>query len=126
MINIEIYKDDILNANFTDLTCSVHKKFLKLSHISCTGNCRECKKNVMKWLLSECQILDDAEKRYLKGVIRPFKNEVLSIRKVSAVSEQIVIQMKSQIEIRLPCFEKGTMYQGMEEGNKYTVEELGL
>lgn len=40
MLNIEKYKDDILNANFTDLTCCVNK----LLHIKCCGECAECKK----------------------------------------------------------------------------------
>ena len=88
--------------------------------------CSTCREDNIEWLLSETQILDDAEKRYLKGVIRPFRNEVKSICKLSYVSEQIVIQMQSGIEIKLPCFKKGKMYQGMEDSKRYTVEELGL
>mgnify|MGYP004656450859 CR=1 FL=1 len=84
------------------------------------------RKENLEWLLSEHQILDDAEKRYLKGVIRPFRNGVSSIRKLSMVSEWIVIEMKNYQEINLPKFEKGTMYCGMEGNKKYTVEELGL
>ena len=45
---------------------------------------------------------------------------------VNSVNEQIVIQMQSGIEIKLPCFKKGTMYQGMEEDKRYTIKELGL
>lgn len=127
MLNIEKYRKTVLDSlNYCNLDSALENIDIGLKEKCNDRNCRECKKQYREWLLSKCQILDDAEKRYLKGVIRPFKNEVLSIRKVSAVSEQIVIQMKSYIEIRLPCFEKGTMYQGMEEGNKYTVEELGL
>lgn len=129
MLNIEKYRDRLKNSN-NSLDCDIRKireKKEEIKNCLCGSmTCPECKKENIEWLLSEAQILDDAEKRYLKGVIRPFRNEVLSIRKLSFVSEQIVIQMKSYIEIKLPCFEKGTMYCGMEEGNKYTVEELGL
>lgn len=83
----------------------------------------------IEWMCSEYQILDDAEKRYLKCVIMPFRNEVKSIFKLllfSEQSEQIAIQMQNDSGIFLPCFEKGTMYQGMEEDKRYTLEELGL
>lgn len=127
MLNIEKYEKAVLDSlNYCVLDRELENVDTGLKEDCSDRNCNACKKWLREWLLSETQILDDAEKRYLKGVIRPFRDKVLSIRKVSAVSEQIVIQMKSYIEIRLPCFEKGTMYQGMEEGNKYTVEELGL
>ena len=128
MLNIEKYKDDILNAEQADVTCSVHNRFLQLSHKSCTGNCRECKKNVMKWLLEEYKedILTEKEKAYLSAVIKPFKNEVLNIQKKSNYYEWISIVMKNNETISLPFFEKETMYKGMEKNRKYTLEELGL
>lgn len=48
MKNIEKYKDDILNVNSTDLTCSVHSVFMKPSRTSCDGDCKECKKHAME------------------------------------------------------------------------------
>lgn len=79
------------------------------------------------------QILDDAEKRYLKGVIRPFRDDVRDIRKMQSIyrlpddgAEYIKICMCSDEEINLPYFRKGSMYKGMELGRKYTLEELGL
>ena len=83
MLNIEKYKDDILNAKQEHLTCSVNDIFLKLSHISCTGNCKECKKNIMNWLLEEAKepILDDVEKEYLSAVIKPFRKIIVTVYK---------------------------------------------
>ena len=106
-----------------EIDCSECERFADNIHDTCCSTYK-----LSKWANSEYKesILDDAEKRYLKGVIRPFRNEVKSIWKLSYVSEQIVIQMQSGIEIKLPCFKKGTMYQGMEESKKYTIEELGL
>ena len=129
MLNIERYRKELENYN-TSLDCDIHKirennEGIR-NHLCISKTCPECRKENIEWLLSEVKILDDAEKSYLRGVIRPFRNEVLSIRKVSAVSERIVIQMRSFLDINLPCFKKGTMYQGMEENRRYTIEELGL
>ena len=74
------------------------------------------------------QILDDAEKRYLKGVIRPFRDKVLYIAKRSIMDrrkEHIYIDLTHDV-ITLPCFMKGTMYKGMKTDKEYTLEELGL
>lgn len=79
------------------------------------------------------QILDDAERRYLKGVIRPFRDDVKYIIKIESIyrlpddgAEYIKICMCSDEDINLPYFRYGTMYKGMEVGRKYTLEELGL
>ena len=78
------------------------------------------------------QILDDAEKRYLKGVIRPFRNQIISIYKeqFGFNHESIIIEYydfdRSQSTLCLPQFEKGSMYNGMEPGRRYTLEDLGL
>ena len=74
------------------------------------------------------QILDDAEKRYLKGVIRPFRDKVLYIAKRSIMDrrkEHIYIDLTHDV-ITLPCFMKGTMYKGMKTDKEYTLEELCL
>ena len=76
------------------------------------------------------QILDDAEKRYLKGVIRPFRNRVKYIAKRDFKSdfttEYISIQLEGSEYTCLPLFKKGTMYKWMEPDHWYTMEELGL
>ena len=73
---------------------------------------------------AKLEILDEVEKRYLRGVIRPF--EVRFIKKVDLTNaEYIYIELKSD-HISLPNFSSNTMYKGMEIGKKYTLEELGL
>lgn len=75
------------------------------------------------------QILDDAERRYLSAVIRPFRNKVLYIRKgrLGGVNgEYISIHFIKCDFTCLPNFKRGTMYKGMEPDRGYTLEELGL
>ena len=133
MLNIEKYKDDILNAKQAHLTCSVYDIFLKLSHISCTGNCKECKKNIMNWLLEEYKepILDDVEKEYLSAVIKPFRKKVSYISKLEKcypeTDQFINITLINGEHICLPYFtRKSRMYIGMEKWRHYTLQELGL
>ena len=72
------------------------------------------------------QILDDAEGRYLKAVIRPFRDKVTEICKVNDIeSDYIVISVEFE-NVCLPDFPTGTMYKGMKKGHDYTIEELGL
>ena len=76
-------------------------------------------------------ILDDAEKRYLKGVIRPFRYKVDFICKVDSIagyrSQNIVIGIADASEdIYLPPFKSETMYKGIKPGHEYTLEELGI
>lgn len=79
------------------------------------------------------EILDEAEKRYLKQVIRPYKI-VNSIQKYIFLGNKLA---KIQIwvpdirgtgcwPIDLPPFKKDTMYKNMEDNKSYTLEELGL
>ncbi len=83
--------------------------------------------DVVNGYIGKPQILDEEEKRYLEGVIRPFRNKVAYIKKVGNFSsdEFITIQLKNEV-IDLPYFKPNTMYKGMELSKVYTIEELGL
>lgn len=95
-----------------------------------------CKNMLVKLLLGELHvkqpILDDVEKRYLEGVLRPFKDRVICIRKGQVNDlEYINIFLKfftgtGDDGLPFPYFEPNSMYKGMELGKKYTLEELGL
>lgn len=76
-------------------------------------------------------ILDDAEKKYLSAVIKPFRNKVYAIAKyedgVDNYYIQIMVKQNVYFEyIDFPYFKKGTMYKGMELKKEYTLEQLGL
>ena len=75
------------------------------------------------------EILDEAEKRYLRGVIRPFRDNVEIIRKLFLPTKEkyfIQIRYKDEPPTNLPYFESKKMYKNMEDNKKYTLEELGL
>ena len=75
------------------------------------------------------EILDEAEKRYLRGVIRPFRDNVEIIRKLFLPTEGkyfIQIRYKDEPPTNLPYFESKKMYKNMEDNKKYNLEKLGL
>ena len=81
-------------------------------------------------------ILDEEEKKYLSAVIKPFRDQVIDIKKIdmylgcNKYDEYILGELGNKDDVvdtfSLPCFPKGSMYKGMETNKKYTLEELGL
>lgn len=86
----------------------------------------------------ETDILSEKEKEYLKSIIRPFKDRVVSIEKRKNINSEgtfyyIAIAIKSVVidcfseAIYLPYFKpESKMYEGMELNKEYTLKELGL
>ena len=77
------------------------------------------------------EILDEVEKRYLRRVIRPFKDKIKTIRKTdnkmnSKDNQYITITFKEDFNMDFPNFEPNTMYKRMELYKEYTLKELGL
>lgn len=127
MLNIEKYKDEILNADQSDITCCVIDLF---HNGACPENCKDCKKAAMEWLLEECKepILTDSEREYLSAVIKPFRGKVSYISKQgnSERTEFIHIELSDGDAADFPNFKTNTMYKGMELNKSYTLQELGL
>ena len=78
-------------------------------------------------------IIDDAEKRYLSNIIKPFRKHIITIRKIQNYKyEFIEIVIYSNVEgvscevISFPYFKKSKMYKGIEINKEYTLKELGL
>ena len=131
MLNIERYKGEIAKKMKTRyLGVSLIDTFYK--HCEDYGpNMTE--PDILNWLLSEAPILTEKEKKYLQGVIAPFKDRVIYIKKVkfNIENEHICIYVKgpesyTPIAMVFPNFEVGTMYKDMELNKKYNLEELGL
>ena len=88
-----------------------------------------------KWEITKLpkQILDNEEKAYLSSVIKPFRNRILYIRKISSIKSEFIEIALTRYDDKnynssftLPVFKRGTMYKGMEPENKYTLKELKL
>lgn len=79
-------------------------------------------------------ILTKEEKEYLSYVIKPFRNEVISIEKIDSLLYndeaflQITTESKKRGKLRIvfPYFSKNTMYKNMKTAYTYSLEELGL
>ena len=72
------------------------------------------------------QILDDAERKYLSAVIKPFRKKIKHIVKMRYDKSEFIFIRFDTSSLSMPYFDIGTMYKGMEIGKKYTLEELGL
>ena len=84
-----------------------------------------------KYKIIKKPILDETEKRYLRNVIKPFRNKIEYIAKYTDEGEEYISLIyrdlsDRKIEIAFPSFKKGTMYKGMELDKEYSLEELGL
>lgn len=77
----------------------------------------------------KAEILDEAEKRYLRSVIRPFRDRVQNITKwrLTQIDTYFIeIRLKNGETLSFPKFTSKTMYKGMEKDKEYTLEELEL
>ena len=112
------------------------KVFTTLDIVFCDLLTKEeiSKLNKVKLILKiEEPILDDAERKYLSGVIRPFRDRVVGIYKYNSVLndyEEIAIDTFEDYNCshvtHLPPFKKGSMHKNMELNKEYTLKELGL
>lgn len=155
MRNIDKYEKEIKEIiEKKETAIAIDKNLNKLkccSNIACsdclfnTNGTMICAYNAVKWLMKEYKeppILEESEKRYLENVIRPFKDRIIYVAKDECVKtyenpnakiyECIYIMYKDSSKkqnpfyMGFPCFEKGTMYKGMELGKRYTLKGLGL
>ena len=77
--------------------------------------------------IQEKEILDETEKRYLKSIIRPFKDKIRRISKETAFGGEYYIYIDLDGDsISLQNFKKVTMYNCMKDNKEYTLKELGL
>ena len=86
------------------------------------------KKRVKMTLEMAEPILDETERKYLKGVIKPYRNNVAGFAKdcFNQNYEFIIMKMKNEGDVIFPNFKTGTMYKGMKLGRAYSLEELEL
>lgn len=83
-----------------------------------------------KTIYKNDEILDSTEKKYLKSVIRPFRDKIEAVTKEASGSSgslyYLNISLKNDDFMCLPSFNPKAMYVGMKVDKEYTLEELGL
>lgn len=132
MLNIEKYKDQILNIHkekWLSIECAIGN--VRGVHLPCNQKCNDCQLLSLTWLSEEYKepVLAEVEKAYLSAVIKPFRKNVNHIAKIHSKAgafEYICIRVNDYEVMFFPKFEENTMYKGMKLGRKYTLEELGL
>ena len=83
-------------------------------------------------LFAEMSPLDNEERKYLKAIIKPFRDKVTGIIKVpTSCGEKAYISIRLgnamfDDRVNLPYFNSNSMYIKMETGRMYHVEALGL
>lgn len=90
--------------------------------------------DILEWMSHPYKkpILDEAERKYLSAVIKPFKNNVTGIKKVNVNDDytkrkeyiRIIVKKDASEYINLPYFKENTMYKGMKENKAYTLEAI--
>lgn len=130
MKNIEKYKDNIeSNINVCGLYQEIYKIIYEKYPHDCCDNCDKCYDDCIRWLAKEYKepLLDDVEKEYLSGVIKPFRRNVNYIcKRLSGNGYYIIILVNEFDVMNLPYFPNNTMYKGMKVDHRYTLKELGL
>lgn len=136
MKNKEKYDLNTLKIEWSPQTFKKRLFTVKVKHDESIIFSREMKPNETgsnaynAWLEEEYKpnILDDVEKAYLSSVIKPFRKDVAYIEKCifSMETDYVLISMKTSETVNLPNFRRKSMYTGMEENRRYTLEELGL
>ena len=90
------------------------------------------KNNTNDKFILDTHLMVEKPERYIKNFVRPFRKQVISIRKSSYTNayEYIVITYQDGYDtdrrIYLPNFKKNTMYEGMSLEKEYTLKELGI
>lgn len=106
---------------------TIHQQIYPCGVFAC-----DAMEGMIGWLEEEYEptILTEKEKAYLSAVIKPFRKDIESVKKLEnyyTAQEYIHIAMKKGTDYcSLPWFRKGTMYKGMEAYKVYSLEELGL
>ena len=134
---MKLEKEIFINDIHSDIKFTNNNRSCSFNCIVCDGITEEELKTLKKWykekevkitLEVKEPILDEEERKYLSGVIRPFRDRVECITKFDGGygRRYISINLENEEYFSLPYFEKDSMYKGMELDERYSLEELGL
>nr|WP_297936691.1 hypothetical protein [uncultured Lachnoclostridium sp.] len=142
MLNIEKYKDEIVNQRDTllgtPIQCIIALFYMNGDRRCSPGGCDSCIRREVKWLFEEYKghILNEEENKYLSAVIGPFRDKIECIIK-RQMNEYAYIEIYLRTKeirdcdakyysIKLYRFVITKEYTRMVSDKKYTLDELGL
>ena len=81
-----------------------------------------------KYEIIKQPILNEAEREYLRNIIKPFRDKVKTIIRLDYYykSEYDFIQIEYDRDLGQVILKSDIMYNSMKLGREYTLEELGL
>ena len=131
MLGVELEEEFKINDDSTNKFKLTNSGLFFLNHVGVWGSCDHKltqllngKHEIIKLHKS---ILTEEEKEYLSNVIKPFRDDVIGIRKCKSCDcARIYINLSNYDIFYLPWFRKDEMYKNMEFEKQYSVEELGL
>ena len=138
MFGVEMEKEFYINNGYSNFKCKITDNGLLIftEADKLWSSARYTLADILtgKNVIIKQPILNEAEKEYLSGVIKSFRDKVKCIVKrdyeMSYENEYIFIVFNDdgcmQIKMCFPSFKKGTMYKGMEINKEYSLEDLGL
>ena len=131
LLGVELNEEfGLKNSNFRyKLTKNgLYKKYFTEKEWGCSNMLDALLLGRVKMVKEAKPILDNIEKNYLSNIIKPFRDRIDYIAKISLSNgrEYIFIKLKNYEIISLPFFVAGTMYKGMENDKDYTLKDLGL
>ena len=131
MLGVELEEEFKINDDSTNNFKLTNSGLFFLNHVGVWGSCEHKltqllngKHEIIKLPKS---ILTEEEKEYLSNVIKPFRDNIICIRKCKVWDcARIYIDLNNYDTFYLPWFKKDKMYKNMEFEKQYSVEELGL
>lgn len=126
------YNDDLTHKTDNRYDVVKVQRYVPKSFITRSNNNLDC--FILETIYERKEeILDDKEKEYLRGVVKPFRNKIRYIKKYESGFRgwlnRITICFKDgdfSGDIDLPPFLPNAMYKGMEIDKEYSLDELGL
>lgn len=132
----KIRRKDIIWQNYYGFLVmnEIENEIFSDSVVDCRYRITKDDLNTDDWEICKEPILNDGEKEYLKNLVTPFKDIVISITKFMITDEYSTIQIDTVniIErnkyciINLPYFKTTEHFLHMEIGKKYTLDDLDI
>ena len=130
--NLEHYKKELKEIfnEYYDEPSEINREIKALMGVEIKGyGFQSCTGAILDWMAQPYKepILDDAERKYLSAVIKPFKCDVDYIcKRLNHGGYYIAIVSNGTDVMKLPYFPNNEMYKGMELDRIYKLRELGL